>query len=93
MLGAFRKLLAEIERAYPYLYRQGDFEPLAEMFSDLSNETSSAGIRISDMAVELSRKGSLLERMFYLDRLVKDLRELGSPRAVCEQRIDNQRPS
>jgi len=88
VLGAFRSFMKQIKAAYPYLYRQGDFEPLADMFTDLSNETSSAGIRVSDMAVELTRKGSLTERMFFLDRLVKDLRELGSPQAVCQQWID-----
>jgi len=90
LLGVFRSFLGECRKAYPYLYDAGEFEPLADMFEELSNETTACGIRISDMAVELSRKPSeLYKRIYFLDMLVKDLKELGSPQAVCEQRLNN----
>jgi hypothetical protein len=81
MLGAFKSFLAEVKKKYPYSYRRGDFEPLADMFTDLSNETTPAGIRISDMAVTISRWPDLVERIYLLEKLVDDLRDLGSPAA------------
>lgn len=87
MLGAFRSFLKEVEDEYPYSYEAGEFSHLSEMLSDLSNETTSAGVRLSDMAVHLAREGSLIRRIYILEKLVEDLKELGSPKAVCEARL------
>jgi hypothetical protein len=88
VIGAFRSFLKEVERKYPYSYEAGDFAPLVDMLSDLSRESTDAGIRLSDMAVVLAREpASLIERLYILEKLEKDLKELGSPQAVCAQRL------
>jgi hypothetical protein len=87
VISAFREFLKEVERAYPHSFEAGEFSHLSDLLSDLSNETTSAGIRLSDMAVELARKGSLVSRIYILEKLVEDLRKLGSPEAVCAARL------
>jgi hypothetical protein len=84
VIGAFSSFLKEVEREYPASYENGDFEHLVSMLSDLSNETTAGGIRLSDMAVHLARKSApLIERLYFLEKLGEDLKELGSPQAVC----------
>jgi hypothetical protein len=88
VIGAFRSFLKEVERKYPYSYEAADFAPLVDMLSDPSRESTDAGIRLSDMA---RRAGAgacpLIERLYILEKLEKDLKELGSPQAVCAQRL------
>jgi len=84
MLGAFRDFLAEVEAEYPSSYEAGDYDLMVDMFEGLTNETSDAGVRISDMAVDLARRPpDLIERLYFLEVLAFDLRRLGSPEAVC----------
>jgi hypothetical protein len=87
VIGAFSSFLKEVESEYPASYAEGDFVHLIDMLSALSNETSAAGIRLSDMAVHLARDGSLIQRIYFLSKLEQDLKELGSAKAVCEQRL------
>jgi hypothetical protein len=88
VIGAFSSFLKEVEREYPYSYEAGEFAPLIDMLSDLSRETTDAGIRLSDMAVVLARESApLIERLYFLEKIGEDLKELGSAQAVCAQRL------
>ena len=92
MIGAFRSFLDEVQKEYPHSFDGGDFSDLADMLVDLSNQTTDAGIRISDVAVKLSREGSpIARRLAWLETLKRDLEHFGSPEAVCTHILDHER--
>jgi hypothetical protein len=86
MTGAFKAFMREVQREYPRLFQNGEFEPIADLFDRLRREVSLSGVRLSDMAEDIARRPwPLEERLVLFERLRRDLDELGSPRAVCEK--------
>jgi hypothetical protein len=73
MLGAFRSFLNELENAFPYSYRQGDFWKIERALEELSVGSTEGMIMSSDMAVHIVRKpADLVERLLFLQRSVLD---------------------
>jgi hypothetical protein len=88
MLGAFKRFLGEVEKAHPVLYQHGEFAPMATALEQLSNETTEAGVRVSDMAVLLvTQPAPIIERMYFIDKLASNLQEFGAEE-ICTEILD-----